>query len=98
DIIDPKYTLEENIRIANKCIERSTAAAILVMNLRETYFSSNPSQNKAWSDVMTKQTPSPEIEYPLMISQGLSDTVVLPDTTRLFIKKSCDAGSSLTVV
>lgn len=98
DIINPKFTKEKNIRIANQCIVKFTALKLLATNLNSQYFLKDPSLNEKWSNAMTLESPKPQTKYPVMISQGLKDTVVLPEVTEVFVEKSCDTGTKLTTL
>lgn len=96
DVIDSGMTAKKNEQIANLCIATAGAKAIFKSKLGEKYFINNPTQNKAWYDAFESETPKPVLKIPIMVMQGLTDTVVLPETTALFVKKSCSAGSNLS--
>jgi hypothetical protein len=64
----------------------------------DPFFSTDPTQNPSWQQATAEQTPNvQDIQMPLYISQGLSDVVVLPDTTALLAQKACAAGKSIVV-
>jgi hypothetical protein len=59
-------------------------------------FKLNPMTNSAWYRAAARQVPPTPI-LPTLISQGTIDTVVLPDTTALYARRSCEAGANLTL-
>src|SRR5262249_1915183 len=53
------------------------------------------SSNKALQSRIEQNTPSSPIQAPVVIAQGLSDTVVPPSATEAFVEERCDAGQRL---
>ncbi len=83
-------------RIANKCIVPATEEALLRNEFRQKFFSSNPMNDPSWRAVASSQTaPLLEASMPLLVAESLTDQVVLPNTTALYIAKSCAAGSNI---
>ena len=65
--------------------------------LDQRLFSQNPAMDPTWRKVAEENTPSPPGSVPVLIVQGLADTVVLPNTTALLAEHFYAAGSPLTV-
>lgn len=67
--------------------------------LGQKFYKINPMEISSWRDAATKQTaPILSSQIPLIIAQGLSDEVVIPNTTALYAKKACENGSNLTMM
>ena len=66
-----------------------------VMN--EQLFSLNPMTDPQWGKVADENTPSPPDDLPVLIVQGLTDSVVLPNTTALLAERYYLAGNPLTL-
>ncbi|TXG76477.1 hypothetical protein E6Q11_04405 [Candidatus Dojkabacteria bacterium] len=95
-VIDPGMTEKRNQEIANLCITAAGARAIFNSKLGKKYFVSNPTENKLWYEAFSAESPEPVLGTPVMVLQGLADTVVLPNATALYVKKSCAVGSNLS--
>jgi len=85
-------------KMSNLCILNASYEAIIRENvMNEQLFSVNPMTDGQWNKVAGENTPSPPGELPVLIVQGLADTVVLPNTTALLVERYYAAGSPLTV-
>jgi len=85
--------------VANDCIEKAGEEGLIRKQLGQDFFKANPVEFPAWYDAATMETPSVlPPSQPLLIAQGLSDRVVLPDTTMLYVQRSCDAGANLSAI
>jgi pimeloyl-ACP methyl ester carboxylesterase len=85
------------MRIAQKCIATAAAEGLVRNAIKQRFFKSNPVNVTAWRTVAQEQTaPVLEPSQPLLVAESLTDQVVLPDTTALYIKRACAAGSDLT--
>jgi len=89
--------LQNYQRLAYECANTAGIEAIIRNTFDEWFFASDPNTNPVWRQALEDQTPQPVLDTPLLIVQGLADTIVLPNTTALFAKKSCDEGSNLTI-
>jgi len=89
----------ENYRkMSNLCLLNASYQALIRENVvNEQLFSVNPMADRQWDKVAAENTPSPPGELPVLIVQGLADTVVLPNTTALLVERYYAAGSPLTV-
>ncbi len=86
-------------QIAHKCIEAGAIDGMIRTKLKQQFFSKNPLDVPAWSEELQKQTaPILPPSEPLMVIESTADSVVLPDTTALYIQKACNAGSDLTAL
>lgn len=84
-------------RLGAECSKPAGIEAIIRSKFDERFFAVDPTANPLWKQALTDQTPEPVMGTPLLIVQGLADTIVLPNTTALFAKKSCDEGTNLTM-
>lgn len=79
--------------MAHGCIVQEVAGLTIRSALKEQFFSSNPTKEPNWVKAMTAETPKIEnLTVPLYLAQGLSDVVVLPNTTALLAQKACAAA------
>lgn len=84
-------------KLAYGCIRSELPGLAVRAKFKQQFFVSDPSQNKAWYNAAKDQTPNlGAANVPLYIAQGLNDTVVLPNTTALFVKNTCANGASIT--
>ncbi len=61
-----------------------------VLVLQHRFLSRNPATTPGWSEAFTANDPSPESQLiPMLVAQGLSDTLVRPNTTIEFVKQAC---------
>jgi pimeloyl-ACP methyl ester carboxylesterase len=98
DVITSKG-LERFEELAADCLIRAGEEAAGRNMLKEDFFKENPMTVSSWYDAALKETPIPvSPEKPLLVIQGLDDKVVLPDTTALFVQKSCQAESNITTI
>lgn len=85
-------------RLAQTCVTEEIGEVSVRENLGERFFKVNPNTILSWKQAFIKQTPIPlSSTIPLLVVQSLSDEVVLPNTTALFNKKSCDSGSNISM-
>jgi len=86
-------------RIAQKCIATAAAEGAVRNAIKQQFFQGNPVGNSMWKTVADAQAaPVLSPSQPLMVAVSLGDQVVLPDTTALYIKRACAAGSDLTAL
>lgn len=84
-------------RLAYGCVQQEVAGLEVRAALHEKFFQSDPTQNSQWYQAAQQQTPQvSSLKVPVYVAQGLSDTVVLPNTTALLTQKSCASGVKLT--
>ena len=61
-----------------------------VLVLQHRFLSRNPAATPGWSEAFVANDPSPRVQpVPMLVAQGLSDTLVRPDTTIHFVKQAC---------
>ena len=85
-------------KMSNLCVLNASYEAIIRENvMNEKLFSENPINDGQWHKLADENTPSPPGELPVLIVQGLADTVVLPNTTALLVERYYAAGNPLTV-
>jgi alpha-beta hydrolase superfamily lysophospholipase len=83
-------------QIANQCIDTAALEGIIRTKLNQQFFSANLTTLPNWNAVIKAQTaPILKPSQPLMVAESLADTVVLPNTTALYIQNACKAGSNL---
>jgi alpha-beta hydrolase superfamily lysophospholipase len=84
-------------RVAQKCITSAATEGIIRNAIKQRFFNGNPVAVPKWRAVADGQNaPLLAPSQPLLVAQSLSDQVVLPDTTALYIKRACATGSDLT--
>jgi hypothetical protein len=83
-------------QIASQCINSAALEGLIRSKLNQQFFSTNLTTIPSWNAVVTAQgAPTLKPTQPLMVAESLSDEVVLPNTTALYIQKACRAGSNL---
>ena len=83
-------------KVAQNCIEEAALIGIVRGKLGQQFFTTNLADVPSWNAVMQAQTaPTLKPSQPVMIAESLTDNVVLPNTTALYIQKACQAGSNL---
>lgn len=83
-------------KIARECVQQSATGGLLRETIGERFFSQNPMELPSWREAASQQTPqSLRPTQPLLVIQSTTDQVVLPETTSLYIDRSCHAGSTL---
>ena len=98
DVVSSKG-IDEYEELAMDCPADAGEEALSGNVLKEDFFKTNPMTNGSWYDAAVKETAAPmPAGRPILLIQGLDDEVVLPDTTALFIQKSCQAGSDITTL
>lgn len=84
-------------KIANQCIVQAALGGLIRKKVGQAFFSSDLTKSPAWLSVAKAQTaPTLSKNQPLLVAESLTDQVVLPNTTALYIQKSCTGGSDLT--
>lgn len=84
-------------RLANQCILWATLGGIVRNKLNQQFFSTNVADVPGWRAVASSQSaPVLSPSQPLLVAESLTDQVVLPDTTALYIQQACRAGSNLS--
>lgn len=84
-------------KLAYQCITESAIEGLARTHLNQQFFSQNLAEVPPWRAVAQAQTaPTLPPTQPVMVAESLTDQVVLPNTTALYIQKSCNAGSNLT--
>ncbi len=105
--IDPNLTLDGVLSpvglrnwhdIAYECVKNSFLTLAVRQTVGERFFAMNPSDNASWKAMADRQTPAPlPASMPAFISQGTTDTVVLPWPQAIVQDTWCKAGSTLTM-
>jgi len=86
-------------RIASHCISQSTLGGLVRSALGQKFFAKDPLTVPAWKQMAEKQSaPILKPDQPLMVVESLTDKVVLPNTTALYIDQSCQAGSNISML
>lgn len=85
--------------IANQCIIPATIEGLIRNTLGQRFFTTNPINVASWRAMATQQSaPLPAAGQPLMVVESLSDQVVLPNTTALYIHQACQADPNVTTL
>lgn len=86
-------------KIAEQCIAKAALGGMIRDDLKQTFFDVNPIDNSVWLAEAQKQTaPLLQFSPPLLVVESTSDQVILPSTTALYIKKSCDVGANISTL
>lgn len=84
-------------RLAYGCVMQELGTIELRDTLGQQFFSTNPITDVSWYAAAQEQTPEPNLAgVPIYVAQGLSDTVVLPNTTALLVQNACKAGTNIS--
>lgn len=84
-------------RIAQKCIEQASEEGLLRHALKQQFFAANPMDNPDWQKAASQQAaPILSPSQPLLVVESLSDQVILPNTTALYIQRACQGGSNVS--
>jgi pimeloyl-ACP methyl ester carboxylesterase len=80
---------------ANRCLSGPEALVSIATNIsKEPIFSRTP-ESGALGKALIQNIPLHLIKAPLLIGQGLADTLVLPGAQRIYIDAMCEAGQRL---
>jgi hypothetical protein len=83
-------------RIANQCIAEATLAGITRTNFKQKFFKTDLTRSTTWRAAAQDQTARVlQPNQPLLVAESLTDKVVLPNTTALYIQRSCQANANL---
>lgn len=86
-------------RLADQCILPAALKGAVLDVFGQTVFGVDPATVPEWRAAAEANTARPLAPgLPVLIAQGLKDTVVLPDTTALYVQTSCAAGSDLATL
>jgi pimeloyl-ACP methyl ester carboxylesterase len=88
-------------KVGERCIEtpeQSFADAPDLLVLRERFLSADPADAPGWSTHLAANSPgSQPLSVPVLVSQGLVDTLVRPDITEEYVAQQCAAGASIAL-
>ena len=88
-------------KVGRRCIEtpeQSFADAPDLLALSERFLSANPSDVPGWSARLAANSPGTQpLGVPVLVSQGLVDTLVRPDITEEYVAQQCAAGASIAL-
>lgn len=88
--------LDSYKKIANQCIAKSAIGGMIRNWFKQQIFSVNPNSVPAWQQMAESQSaPKLGANQPLMVVESKTDSVVLPNTTALYIEQACATGSNL---
>lgn len=86
-------------RVGKRCVlttEEGISDTPDVVALEVRFLSANPSDAPGWSTHLAVNRPtSVPASIPLLVSQGLTDTLVRPDVTEAFVQQQCAAGATI---
>lgn len=86
-------------RIGQKCITSAAVEGLIRNAIHQRFFNGNPVNSPRWRTIAQQETaPVLAPSQPLMVAESLTDQVVLPNTTALYIQRACAAGSDLTAL
>jgi len=86
-------------RLADQCILQAALKGAVLDVFGQTVFGVDPATVPDWRAAAEANTAQPLTPgLPVLVAQGLKDTVVLPNTTALYVQTSCAAGSDLATM
>ncbi len=87
----------DSAAIADECILWSALQSLVRERFQGAFFSTNPTKDPSWADIIEAQTPRPlPADMPVTMFQSTADTVVLAWPNALLQDKWCAAGSNLS--
>jgi alpha-beta hydrolase superfamily lysophospholipase len=84
--------------VGKRCLAAPSALASIIevtKLLQGPIWAASPSQDPALAQRMAENTPRRPIQAPLLIAQGLTDELALPNVQKAFVEERCAAGQSL---
>lgn len=85
--------------LESKCILGQGLDAVALSTLQQNFFTADPTQDPAWSQIVSEQTPPlPPEGMPILLVQGTADEVVLAPTNALLQNSWCDAGVNFSAL
>lgn len=94
-----RSAVREVERVGRRCIlttEEGLADAVDVVELQRRFLSADPATAPGWGDHLRENAPGPmPTDTPLLIAQGLADTLVRPQVTEEYVRGQCAAGASI---
>ncbi|MBI2797745.1 hypothetical protein HYX70_00410 [Candidatus Saccharibacteria bacterium] len=86
-------------RLAYRCLVDETANILIRSAIKQPYYKSDPVREPDWYNAANNQVPqAPPPSVPTLIAQGLTDNVVLPNTTALLIQQYCNKNSNISTM
>jgi alpha-beta hydrolase superfamily lysophospholipase len=87
--------------VASECIETTEQSLPVipdVLGLEATFLSQDPAQAPGWSQHLADNSPQAvSTSVPLLVAQGLADTLVRPAITESFVQARCADGASIAL-
>ncbi|HVV66510.1 MAG TPA: alpha/beta fold hydrolase [Candidatus Saccharimonadales bacterium] len=97
--VTTKFGYNNYKKIANQCIVAAALQGQVRNKFKQQFFSTDVAKIPAWNAAAQSETaPILAPPQPVLVAESLSDKVVLPNTTALYIKQACQAGSDLTSI
>ena len=85
--------------IANQCITNELFEAIARNEVRQEIFKTNPLNDPAWKSTAESQTaPILAPSQPLLVAESLSDKIISPNVTALYIQNACKGNSNIQTI
>jgi pimeloyl-ACP methyl ester carboxylesterase len=85
-------------KIADRCIADDAEIADIpdILALKARFLSTDPATAPGWSPIFPPNSPGPAaLKVPVLVAQGLADTIVRPDVTQAYVQQQCAAGASI---
>ncbi|MDQ1248097.1 MAG: hypothetical protein QG597_2469 [Actinomycetota bacterium] len=101
DVLAPLSAVarEDLDALEEQCTLGQGLQAEVLTTFDQTFFSTNPSQDPAWKQIVAEQTPPvPPAGVPVLLVQGTSDQVVLAPTNALLQTSWCAVGVNMTAL
>lgn len=86
-------------KIADKCIVAAALEGQVRNKFKQEFFNTDVSKIPAWHNAAQSETaPVLAPSQPVLVAESLTDNVVLPNTTALYVQRACRAGSALDAI
>ncbi len=89
--------------IAADCVPDGLAQELAdvpaIVDLQRGFFSTDPRTAPGWKELLESSSPSrtERMPAPLLVVQGLADTIVRPDVTEAYVTAQCDLGAQIAL-
>lgn len=85
--------------LEQECILGEGLQAEVLSTFYQNFFATNPSQDPAWRQIVSEQSPPiPPADVPMLLVQGTADEVVLAPTNALLQTSWCALGVNMTTL
>ena len=99
DDVVHRSAIPEIERVGRRCIlttEEGLADAVDIVELQRRFLSADPATAPDWGEHLRQNAPGAvPAGTPLLVAQGLADTLVRPEVTERYVRGQCAAGATI---